>query len=116
MKTVIRRLADLEAASLAAKRSNSAGLVELLDRGLLTMEQLTDQELDRLVDPKWQPVMRQLSDDELDALISAIEKANNDSKLLADPVWFAANLTQSEQVMIYRYVELSEKAGLAWQG
>ncbi len=77
---------------IATKRNTADGLVALLDSGLLTMEQLTDAELELITDPAWQPVMRQLSEQELDAIING------------------------EQAAIHRFVELAERAGLAWQG
>jgi hypothetical protein len=116
MGNIERRLSCLEVAVLAAKRSTAEGLIALLDRGQLTMQQLTDQELERIVDPAWQPVMDQLTENELNAIISGIEKANNDNALLADPAWVAAHQTEDEQAAIRRYVELAEKAGLAWAG
>jgi hypothetical protein len=47
-------------------------------------------------------------------IIGGVEKANNNKTLLEDPAWFAANLSEAEQVAIQQFINLAEKAGLTW--
>jgi hypothetical protein len=74
-----RRMRILETGAVTMQRRTLPGLVALCESGQLHMEQLTDEELQRLVAglPGAVPDMRHLSDAELEAILAGRHHGHN---------------------------------------